>query len=171
LTTRLRPLIGSVAFFFVAPGVVAGWLPYALSRWRFAPPFLGLQVVRWLGGALLVAGLAVLVDCFLRFALEGRGTPAPVAPTETLVVTGLYRHVRNPMYVAVLAVVLGQALLFGSVPLLAYDAVVWAAFHLFVLAYEEPTLRRQFGDSYRLYQGAVGRWWPRIEPWRGDRSS
>jgi protein-S-isoprenylcysteine O-methyltransferase Ste14 len=133
---------------------------------RFAPPFLGLQAVRWLGGALLLAGLAVLVDCFRRFALEGRGTPAPVAPTETLVVSGPYRHVRNPMYVAVLAVIAGQALLFGSVPLLVYTAVVWAAFHLFVLTYEEPTLRRRHGDSYRLYQRAVGRWWPRLTPWK-----
>jgi len=159
------PIIGSVIFLGIAPGVVAGWIPYTLSRWHMEPPFLGVQAGRWIGGALVMVGFAVLVDSFARFALEGKGTPAPVAPTETLVVSGLYRHVRNPMYLAVVAAILGQALLFGSVSLLTYAAVVWGLFHLFVLAYEEPTLRRRFGDSYRVYQQGVGRWWPRLRPW------
>jgi protein-S-isoprenylcysteine O-methyltransferase Ste14 len=151
-----------VIFLSVAPGVVAGWIPYALSGWRVEPPLLGIEAGRWIGGALVMAGSAVLLDSFARFALEGRGTPAPVAPTQTLVVSGLYRHVRNPMYLGVAAAILGQALLFGSVSLLAYTALVWGLFHIFVLAYEEPTLRRRYGDS--LDQCRLKRSWAAHQP-------
>jgi protein-S-isoprenylcysteine O-methyltransferase Ste14 len=137
---------------------VAGWLPYVISRWRFEPAFFGVEAIRYFGGALVAVGAACLVACFARFALEGRGTPAPVAPTETLVISGLYRYVRNPMYVAVVGIILGQALLFGSRSLLVYAAVVWVFFHLFVLIYEEPALRRQHGDAYDAYRAKVPRW-------------
>jgi protein-S-isoprenylcysteine O-methyltransferase Ste14 len=106
----------------------------------------------------------VLFDAFARFALQGRGTPAPPLPTERLVVSGLYRHVRNPMYLAVLTVVFGQALLLGSTGLLAYAALLFAAFHLFIVGYEEPTLRRRFGSEYEQYCRRVRRWWPRAGP-------
>jgi protein-S-isoprenylcysteine O-methyltransferase Ste14 len=108
-----------------------------------------------------------LLESFARFALQGLGTPAPVFPTRRLVVTGVYRYVRNPMYVAVAAIILGQALLFGSVALLEYGAVVWLMFHLFVLLYEEPTLRGVFGSDYEAFRAAVPRWIPRLTPWRG----
>src|SRR5262245_27003151 len=111
-------------------------------------------------------GVAGLVECFGRFALKGHGTPAPIAPPENLVVSGLYRHVRNPMYVAVVCSIVGQALLFGSVVLLEYAGVVWLLFHVFVLGYEEPTLRQQFGSSYAAYRANVRRWWPRLTPWQ-----
>ena len=150
-------------FFGIAPGVVAGWIPYALSGWRFEPALLGFPAGRIAGGTLIVIGLGVLVDCFRRFALEGVGTPAPVAPTEYLVGSGSYRYVRNPMYLAVISVILGQGILLGSPTLLGYAGVVWLAFHLFVCAYEEPTLRKQFGESYRTYQARVRRWWPRLK--------
>src|SRR5207249_6303445 len=101
-----------------------------------------------MGGLLIAAGIPVLVDSFARFALQGLGTPAPVFPTRHLVVTGLYRHVRNPIYVAVVTAVIGQGLLFGNLRLLEYGALVWLAFHLFVLAYEEPRLRATFGAEY-----------------------
>ena len=166
MASKPGAIIGSLVFLVLAPGVVAGCVPYTLSRWHLHTPLLGVQAGRWIGGALVVAGLAGLVDSFTRFALEGRGTPAPVAPTETLVVSGLYRHVRNPMYVAVVSAILGQALLFGSVAVLGYAGVIWGLFHVFVLVYEEPTLLRRYGDSYREYQRAVGRWWPRLSPWR-----
>jgi protein-S-isoprenylcysteine O-methyltransferase Ste14 len=107
-------------------------------------------------------GVTGLLHCFARFALEGRGTPAPVAPTETLVISGLYRYVRNPMYVAVVSVIVGQAVLFGSVPLLGYAAIVWLCFHLFVFVYEEPTLSRQHGQANDRYRAAVPRWLPRL---------
>ena len=164
---RVRPLLGSLLFFVIAPGAVAGWVPYLLVRWRFRPPLLGVPAGRVVGGVLAAAGAAMLVECFARFAIEGRGTPAPIAPTKGLVVSGLYRYVRNPMYVAVLTIIMGQALLFGSVRLLGYAGIVWLLVHTFVVLYEEPTLRRRFGNSYDIYRADVRRWWPRLGPWRG----
>ncbi len=159
---------GSVLFFAAAPAVVAGWIPYLVTRWRLERSFFDLGAGRWAGAILAAAGTACLVDCFVRFAIGGRGTPAPVAPTERLVVSGLYRHVRNPMYLAVVSVILGQALLLGSRGLLAYAACVWLGFHLFVVLYEEPDLRHRFGDAYRRYQRDVRRWLPRRSPWTGS---
>jgi protein-S-isoprenylcysteine O-methyltransferase Ste14 len=96
---------------------------------------------------------------------EGIGTPAPVAPPERLVIGGVYRHVRNPMYVAVLATILGQALLLGRLVLLTYAAVLWLVFASFVRFYEEPTLRSRFGEDYEAYRRAVPAWLPRLRPW------
>jgi protein-S-isoprenylcysteine O-methyltransferase Ste14 len=166
MKTRARAVAASALFFAAAPAVVAGWIPYALTRWRFEPPF-GHEVTRLLGGVGAAAGLLVLLDCFRRFAVEGLGTPAPVAPTEHLVVTGLYRHVRNPMYVAIMIILCGQAVLLGSWTLVRYAALVWLLFHLWVLLYEEPALTRRFGDSYRAYRAGVRRWRPRLTPWLG----
>jgi protein-S-isoprenylcysteine O-methyltransferase Ste14 len=115
--------------------------------------------------ALIVTGIVVLLQAFVRFVSEGRGTPAPVAPTERLVVGGLYRYVRNPMYVAVLAVIVGQALLLGQLVLLWYALLIWVAFAGFVRVYEEPTLTRQFGASYEEYRRSVPAWIPRLRPW------
>ena len=117
------------------------------------PPLLGLPGERVVGVA---AGLACLLDCFARFALEGRGTPAPVAQTEVLVPSGLYRFLRNPMYVSLLIIVSGQALLFGQARLFAYAGVILVTFHLFVLFYEEPAPRRRFCGSYETYCLHVG---------------
>ena len=131
----------------------------------FAPPLF--PIARVLGAALIGAGLPILLDSFARFALQGLGTPAPVMPPKRLVVTGFYRYVRNPMYVAVTALIAGQGLLFGSVTVLEYGAIVWAGFFLFVVAYEEPALGEQFADEYKRYRANVRRWLPRITPWRG----
>ncbi len=169
--TRTRALVGSFVFFLVAPAVVAGVGPFILVGWTMQPPLLGLPGERVVGVVAAAAGLVCLLDCFARFALEGRGTPAPVAQTEVLVATGLYRFVRNPMYVCVAMIVSGQALLFGQAWLFAYAAVLLVIFHLFVLFYEEPTLRRRFGESYETYSLHVGRWWPRLTPWRGSGTS
>jgi protein-S-isoprenylcysteine O-methyltransferase Ste14 len=114
---------------------------------------------------LLLPALWVLIDSFGRFA-RSLGTPAPIAPTERLVVDGWYRHVRNPMYVAVVAIILGQGLLFANWPTLVYGAVVFVAFQLFVTGYEEPTLRAQFPGDYSDYFANVPRWVPRLTPWR-----
>jgi protein-S-isoprenylcysteine O-methyltransferase Ste14 len=118
------------------------------------------------GAIMIVAGVAVLVDSFLRFALEGRGTPAPILPPNELVVSGLFRYVRNPMYAALLSVIVGQALVLGSATLVWYAAILWVQFHLFVLLYEERALRRRFGRSYEVYAANVRRWLPRVSPWR-----
>ena len=165
--TRARAILGSFAFFLVAPAVVAGVVPFALVGWTMEPPLLGLTVFRLVGVVAIGMGLCCLVDCFARFAVEGRGTPGPMEQTEVLVASGLYRFVRNPMYVCVGAIVVGQALLFGQGRLLPYAGVLLVAFHLFVTLYEEPTLRRRFGESYETYCRHVRRWWPRLTPWRG----
>jgi protein-S-isoprenylcysteine O-methyltransferase Ste14 len=166
MRSRAASLAGSALFLVVAPGTVAGYLPWALSGWRFGADFGDSTLLRAVGALLAIGGAAVLVECFLRFAWRGFGTPAPIAPTRRLIVTGLYRHIRNPMYVAVSALTAGQALLFGSTLLLLYAAAVWAAFHLFVLLYEEPTLRRRFPDDYERFFRGVPRWLPRLRPWR-----
>jgi protein-S-isoprenylcysteine O-methyltransferase Ste14 len=118
-------------------------------------------VLRGVGALLLVAGAAVLLSAFVRFVVEGLGTPAPVAPTEHLVVGGLYRYVRNPMYLAVAATIVGQALLLGQLVLLLYAAVFLAVVAAFVRWYEEPTLSRQFGSEYDEYRRRVPGWLPR----------
>jgi protein-S-isoprenylcysteine O-methyltransferase Ste14 len=161
-----RAALGSAVFLVVAPGVVAGLVPWLLTGWRSDDPPLALAV---LGAALIAIGAAVLVHTFARFVAEGRGTPAPVAPTERLVVGGLYRHVRNPMYVAVGATIVGQALLLGRPGLLAYAAVFWAVVAAFVHGYEEPTLSARYGDEYAAYRRAVPAWWPRLRPWTPPR--
>lgn len=163
---RTAALLGSGVFLVVAPGTLAGFIPWALSRWEIAPPLLGFFPFRVIGGLLIALGLPVLLDSFARFAIQGLGTPAPIAPPQHLVVTGLYRYVRNPMYVAVSLLIFGQGLLFGDAGVLEYGLVVWLGFHLFVLAYEEPTLRGEFGDEYEAFCANVRRWWPRVKPWR-----
>jgi protein-S-isoprenylcysteine O-methyltransferase Ste14 len=133
------------------PGTVAGFVPWWLTGWRLREPLAYWAPLRAVGIVLIAAGAAVLVHAFSRFVVEGLGTPAPVAPTARLVVSGLYRYVRNPMYLAVVAVIVGQALLLWQSVLLPYAAIVAVAFVVFVLGYEQPTLRRQFGSSYEAY--------------------
>jgi protein-S-isoprenylcysteine O-methyltransferase Ste14 len=160
---------GSALFFAAAPGVVAGLIPWALTGWEVEaewwPP------LRVLGAVLVVAGAAVLVHAFARFVIEGLGTPAPLAPTEHLVVGGLYRYVRNVMYIAVTTTIVGQALLLGSGGLLVYAAIVWAGMAAFVLLYEEPTLADRYGAEYEEYRRAVPAWWPRLSAGRSPSSS
>jgi protein-S-isoprenylcysteine O-methyltransferase Ste14 len=160
--------VGSALFLVVAPGMVAGWIPWRMTRWQFGPPLFDGRGSRIIGVLLIALGAPVLVESFARFALIGRGTPAPIAPMARLVVSGLYRHVRNPMYLAVASIIFGQALLFGSLRLAWYGALVWLAFHLFVLLYEEPTLRRRHDGEYETYRRAVRRWWPRVTGYRAE---
>jgi protein-S-isoprenylcysteine O-methyltransferase Ste14 len=165
---QAKAVVGSLLFFVVAPGTFAGYVPFRITRWRMQAPLFGVRAFRAIGAALIAIGLLCLVECFARFALKGRGTPAPLAPPETLVVSGLYRYVRNPMYLSVAALAVGQALLLGHVALLAYACAALLVIHLFVIAYEEPTLERQFGAQYAAYRSGVRRWWPRTTPWRMD---
>jgi protein-S-isoprenylcysteine O-methyltransferase Ste14 len=158
----LRAALGSALFLLVAPGVAAGLVPWLLTGWDSSDPPAWLAV---LGAALVAAGAGALLHAFARFVVEGTGTPAPVAPTDRLVVGGLYRHVRNPMYVAVVATIVGQALLLGRPWLLAYAAALWLVFAAFVKGYEEPTLSARYGEQYAAYRRAVPAWWPRLRPW------
>jgi protein-S-isoprenylcysteine O-methyltransferase Ste14 len=162
---RPTAAVGSAVFFLAAPGVVAGLIPWLLTRWQAREPLPYWAPMRVLGGILLVAGLIALIRAFVRFVMEGLGTPAPIAAPERLVVGGVYRYVRNPMYVAVLAAIVGQALLLGRLGLLLYAAAAWLLVAGFVRWYEEPTLTRRFGEDYEAYRRAVPAWWPRLRPW------
>jgi protein-S-isoprenylcysteine O-methyltransferase Ste14 len=161
---RVRAALGSALFLLVAPGVVAGLIPWALTGWHLepAPP-----LVRAAGALLIALGAGFLLHAFARFVIEGLGTPAPVAPTQRLVVGGVYRYVRNPMYLAVGATIVGQALLLGQLELLAYAAAFGVVVVCFVRLYEEPTLADRFGESYEAYRRAVPGWLPRLPPWPG----
>ncbi|MGA4988385.1 methyltransferase family protein [Nonomuraea bangladeshensis] len=158
----------SALFFAAAPGTVAALGPYLVGGWRTHEPFPGPIMVplRVAGAILVAAGLAVLVHAFVRFVVEGLGTPMPVAPPERLVVGGLYRYVRNPMYVAILTAIIGQAMVFGDRGLLFYAVAVALAVWSFVHWYEEPDLRRRFGAAYDDYRAHVPGWWPRLRPFR-----
>ncbi len=147
----------------LVPGTVAGLIPWLLTGWETRDPWPPFRAV---GVVLIVAGVGVLLHAFLRFVVEGVGTPAPVAPTQQLVVGGLYRYVRNPMYLAVAATIVGQALVLARPVLLLYAAMFGVAVYTFVRLYEEPTLSRQFGEEYEEYRQAVPGWWPRRRPWR-----
>ncbi|AKU15671.1 methyltransferase family protein [Luteipulveratus mongoliensis] len=159
---RPAAVVGSAAFFVLAPGTVAGLVPWTITRWSLG----GTWITQLAGGVLIVLGLVPLVSAFVMFVRAG-GTPAPVAPTERLVVSGFNRFVRNPMYVGVVAIILGQAVLSASVGAVVWAVVVWAATELFVRTYEEPTLTATFGAGYDAYRRHVRRWLPRLTPWRG----
>jgi len=162
---RLDAAVGSAVFFAVAPGVAAGLVPWLLTGWdAYEMPV----VLRVAGGVLALLGAAFLVHSFARFVIEGLGTPAPIAPPERLVVGGAYRWVRNPMYVAVIATLLGQALLLGRWVLVEWALVFWAVTSAFVRFYEEPDLARRFGADYDEYRRAVRAWLP-TRPGAGTR--
>jgi protein-S-isoprenylcysteine O-methyltransferase Ste14 len=153
--------IGSAAFFLAAPTVVAGVVPWWITRWQTGDPPPG-PVSRGAGLVLIAGGTAVLIDAFRRFVVEGHGTPAPAAPPNTLVVRGPNRWVRNPMYVALVIVITGQALWLGRPVLLVDAAATWAVTAAFVRGYEEPHLRRRFGEAYERYRAEVPPWIPRL---------
>jgi len=157
---------GSVLFFAIAPGVVAGVVPWWLTGWQARGPLAHWAPVRIAGLIMLIAGALVLVQAFARFVTEGRGTPAPAAPAERLVIGGLYRYVRNPMYLAVVAAITGQALALGQPVLLSYAAAVWVTTAAFARWHEEPALARQFGAQYEAYRREVPAWRPRTRPWK-----
>lgn len=158
--------LGSAAFLLVGPGVVTGLVPWLLTRWKVQRPVPGGISARVLGTGLIAVGGTVVTHSFVRFVMEGVGTPVPVAPPKHLVVGGSYRHVRNPMYVALEAVILGQALLLGQRRLLGYAAVFVVPSAAFVRFYEEPKLAATFGAEYEEYRRNVPGWLPRLRPWR-----
>ncbi len=155
----LGPLLKTLLFTLVVPGTVAVGVPYWLLG-GFPAPARGF--LAWLGLLCLVAGASIYFRCAWEFAVRGLGTPAPIAPTKFLVVSGLHRYVRNPMYLGVALVILGEAALFRAPHLVKYAALMLLIAHFFVVFYEEPTLRRQFGESYEEYKHTVPRWIPRL---------
>lgn len=154
--------VGTVVFTCLFPGTVVGLVPFLISRWTLRPPFLGSAETRWLGVGLALPAAALMLDFLTRFVREGHGTPAPVAPPSRLVVRGAFRYVRNPGYVAVTSMIVAQGLFFGDPRVLWYAAGVALLFHIFVIVYEEPTLRATFGEEYEAYRRQVPRWLPRL---------
>jgi protein-S-isoprenylcysteine O-methyltransferase Ste14 len=160
--------VGSAMFFVAAPGTVVGLIPWLITRWQIPDPTGAWWMAQACGALLIVAGLIPAVAAFVEFAKAG-GTPMPLAPTQHLVVSGFNRYVRNPMYVGLLVAIIGQALLFGSLAMLAYAALGWIVTASFVRWYEEPTLARRYGSEYEAYRRNVPAWIPRWRPWTPAR--
>jgi protein-S-isoprenylcysteine O-methyltransferase Ste14 len=160
MSPTLGPILQTILFTIVVPGSVLVLIPSRILD-GFSKPAPGL--LAWVGILVISLGAAIYFRCAWEFAVRGLGTPAPIAPTKFLVTTALHRYVRNPMYTGVFSVLLGEALLFRAAVLLTYAAFCFAAAYLFVIFYEEPTLQRQFGESYEEYRRTVPRWIPRFQ--------
>jgi protein-S-isoprenylcysteine O-methyltransferase Ste14 len=146
-------------FTLLVPGTVLGAIPLALITSRWGPHF-DLGAAHWLGFVPLLPGAVIIVWCFIHFVRQGHGTPAPYDPPRRLVLVGPYKCVRNPQYLGVILVSLGEAFLSGRIILFGYAIMLTIGYHLFVRFYEEPTLRRTFGEEYIRYCAVVSRWWP-----------
>jgi len=154
-----RALLRTLVFTVLVPGTITLPVPYLLLGARAA---FEIGPLRFVSVPCIALGAATYFWCAWEFVFAGRGTPAPIDPPKTLVVRGPYRFVRNPMYIAVVLVLGGEAILFQSCNLAAYTALAWLACHLFVVFYEEPTLKKKFGAAYEAYCQAVPRWRPRF---------
>lgn len=166
---RATATLITTLFTILVPGTVVGLVPWLICGWRIAHAGWDPAPLRYAGVCLMSAGAVVVLDSFRRFVWEGYGTPAPPLPPQSLIVTGLYRYVRNPMYVCVLLFLIGEGLLFASLAVFLYAACAWLATHLFVCFYEEPTLRGKFGAQYMDYCAHVHRWIPRLTPWQATQ--
>ncbi|RKR29975.1 protein-S-isoprenylcysteine O-methyltransferase Ste14 [Arthrobacter oryzae] len=162
---KRRAAIGT-ALFAVAPATAAGLVPWLLTRWQVKRPVPGGLPAQCVGAVLIGVGAAVITSSFVRFAVEGLGTPSPFAQTKHLVVGGWYGYVRNPIYVALTASITGQGLLLGQPKLFGLAALGAVPVAAFVVFHEEPTLARKFGPEYEVYRENVPRWVPRLTPWR-----
>lgn len=153
-------LLKTIIFTFLVPSTVTILVPYWLLTRSDGPPPIELGILRYFGALPILIGVAIYCWCAWDFTFAGRGTPAPIDPPKRLVVRGLYRYVRNPMYIGILSILLGEALLFASHRLFAYTAVAFICFFLVVVFFEEPILRHKFGEAYRQYCRRVSRWIP-----------
>jgi protein-S-isoprenylcysteine O-methyltransferase Ste14 len=167
LVSRLVAAAGSAIWLALAPGTVAGVIPWWLTGWRVAAPA-PMWGMRALGVALIMAAGFVLLSAFAGFAIDGLGTPAPLAPPRKLVVRRAYKYVRNPMYLAVVSAVIGQALSLGHLSLVLYAAAAGITMAAFARGVEEPELLERFGDEYARYRRAVPGWLPRLHSWEAN---
>lgn len=170
LRGRGGALAKTLLFTVLVPATVAIYVRRRILLSRSREDALPIGPLRYVGAALLAAGAAVYLWCAWDFSTAGDGTPAPIDPPRSLVVRGLYRYVRNPMYIGILLLLAGEALLFQSRSLLGYAGIVFFFFFLFVVAYEEPALARKFGQDYERYCDRVPRWIPRLRLDRKERS-
>jgi protein-S-isoprenylcysteine O-methyltransferase Ste14 len=155
-------LIRAVTYATLFIGFVLVFLPARVLSWSGISPIAVIGVWQVLGMMVAGVGAAIAFWCILTFVFLGKGTPAPFDPPRRLVVRGPYRIVRNPMYVGAGLALAGAALFCKSIPLLGYAGLLGLITHAFVVFYEEPTLRRTFGNDYEVYCGRVGRWWPKL---------
>lgn len=167
MNRAVGPILNTILFTLFVPGTVAVLIPLRLLGGFFWPSNSPLS---WLGAAIFVLGAAIYIRCAWEFAVRGLGTPAPIAPTKYLVTTALHRYVRNPIYLGVALAIAGEGVVFRSFHLVEYAAVMLVIAHIFVLFYEEPTLHRQFGESYDEYRRRVPRWIPRLRPFPAPRT-
>jgi protein-S-isoprenylcysteine O-methyltransferase Ste14 len=170
LRHRGGALAKTLLFTILVPATVTIYVPRRILLSRSQEDALPIGPLRYVGAALLAAGAAVYLWCAWDFATAGVGTPAPIDPPKSLVVRGLYCYVRNPMYIGILLLLAGEAMLFQSRSLLGYVGLVFLFFFLFVVAYEEPALRSKFGQDYERYCDRVPRWIPRFHADREGRS-
>lgn len=152
----------TLLFTILVPGTVTVLVPYLLLSWGVQIFSFEVGPIRFLGLLPILMGAVTYLWCAWDFTFTGRGTPAPIDPPKELVVKGLYRYVRNPMYVGITLILLGEALLFEAAVLFLYAGLLLVCAHLFIVYYEEPTLRRLFGASYESYCKSVSRWTPRL---------
>ncbi len=155
----LSLLLRNLFFTILQPGVAAGLVPFLILRWQgrpLIPETIGVTEA----GALLIGavGFVIVIACILRFAYEGKGTLSPLDPTRRLVVSGLYRYSRNPMYIGLMMILIAEAVFWRSLPLAFYAGLVFLGLNLFIILKEERRLRREFPDEYREYCDQVGRW-------------
>lgn len=164
-SARINVLVSVLFTLFGGPGIVLGYVPWRITGFRLPPDETFATIL--IAALLIAAGLYPLLESIVRFIVVGRGSLVPAVPPKHLVVSGLYRYVRNPMYVGVLTVIAGEALLFRSSGLLVHFCAVGLLVHLFVYLYEEPRLARTFPSEYLTYKQNVHRWIPRLTPWAG----
>lgn len=152
-------LLRNLFFTILQPGLVAGLAPYWILKSAGIPIFtVHDRLQHYLAIILFLCGFIIMLLCILRFALEGRGTLSPADPTKKLVISGLYKYSRNPMYVGVMLMLIGESVYYNFSGLWVYTLCIFIAFYLFILFFEEPRLRRDFGDEYRQYCQRVRRW-------------
>jgi protein-S-isoprenylcysteine O-methyltransferase Ste14 len=158
LQTTASLLFRNFIFTVLQPGLVAGVIPYYILRGRSDALEKPLHFHMYAGLLVMGVGLIIMLRCIIQFALEGMGTLSPADPTERLVVRGLYQYSRNPMYVGVTMILIGEAILTQSTSLWIYSAIVFTCFNLFIIFREERRLQRDFGEEYKLYCRRVRRW-------------
>lgn len=159
---EFKPAIGTILFTLLVPGSITVLIPYLLLNFQLHLIPVKLGNYRYLGLIPIILGLIAYLWTAWDFTFKGKGTPAPISAPKVLMVSGLYRYVRNPMYIGILMILLGEALFFKEVILLVYTCLMFLSFHRFVKYYEEHDLTRQFGAAYKLYCHAIPRWFPRF---------
>ena len=155
----LSLFLRNLLFTILQPGLVAGAVPFWILGDKGNEPFRhSFHLYHYVGALVFVIGLIIMVSCIISFAVKGKGTLSPADPTKQLVITGLYKFSRNPMYVGVTMILIGEAVFFQSFNLLIYSLFIYLAFNIFIMLHEEPRLRKVFGEEYKKYCQKVRRW-------------